>query len=150
VDFQIQQRRKEEEKAAALNERDYTKYDVVVDGASSTGLSKQTAVKKMVTGLWAAGVPAKIIRTATAPKRWLAVQPVEGESVQAAFERQYPTRGTGYWFDLGMGEGDSCWVMPRLGGTKTETYLANLVAAGKGLVIASWSASSSSPAPSGG
>jgi hypothetical protein len=149
VDFQIQQRRKEEEKAAALNERDYTKYDVVVAGASSTGLSKQTAIKTMVTGLWAAGVPAEAIRTATAPKRWLAVQPAEGESVQAAFERQYPTRGTGYWFDLGMGEGESRWVMPRLGGTKTETYLANLVAASKGLESASWSASSSSLAPSG-
>lgn len=141
VDFQIQQRRKEEEKAAALGERDYTKYDVVIAGASGQGLSKQTAIKTMVIGLCAAGVPGEAIRAATASKRWLAVQPAEGESVQSAFERQFPSRGTGYWFDLGMSDGQSCWVMPRLGGTKTETYLANLVATGAGIVEASWSES---------
>jgi hypothetical protein len=150
VDFQIQQRRKEEEKAAALSERDYTKYDIVVAGAAGQGLSKQTAIKTMVTGLWVAGVSAEAIRGATAPKRWLAVQPAEGETVQAAFERQFPSRGTGYWFDLGMSDGQSCWVMPRLGGTKTETYLANLVAAASGLVEASWSASVSPSATSAG
>jgi hypothetical protein len=112
-----------------------------VAGVPASGLSKQTAIKALVTGLSKAGVPGEAIRAAAAPKRWLTVQPAEGESIHDAFGRQYPTRGTGYWFDLGMSDGQSWWVMPTLGGTKTEMYLANLVAAGSGLVEASWSVS---------
>jgi hypothetical protein len=139
VDFQIQQRRKETEKAAARDGRDYTKYDVTVAGTTSAGLSKQTAVKTMVIGLSGSGLPRAAIQGATAPKRWHAVQPLEGESVQAAFERQFPDRGTGYWFDLGISDEQGAWVMARLGGTKTERLLSDLVAAAQGHVPASWS-----------
>jgi len=139
VDFQIQQRRKETEKAAALDGRDYTKYDVTVAGTTSVGLSKQTAIKTLVIRLAGGGLPREAIQDATAPKRWLAVQPMESESVQAAFERQFPDRGTGYWFDLGISDEQGSWVMPRLGGTKTERYLTDLVASAQGQLPASWS-----------
>jgi hypothetical protein len=147
VDFQIQQRHKETEKAASLSGRDYTKYDVAIEGTATGGLSKQTAIKTMVVSLVGAGVPASAVRAATAPKRWLAVQPMDGESVQAAFERQYPARGTGYWFDLGISDENGWWVMPRLGGTKTERYLSQLASAAGDHAVVSWSATELLGAP---
>ena len=122
-----------------MDGKDYTKYDVTVAGTTSAGLSKQTAIKAMVVGLSGSGLPRATIQGATAPKRWHAVQPLEGETVQAAFERQFPDRGTGHWFDLGISDEQGCWVMPRLGGTKAERYLSDLVAAAQGQVSASWS-----------
>jgi hypothetical protein len=61
---------------------------------------------------------------------------MDGESVEAAFRRQHPTRGENYWFDLGLRDDEHAWVMPRLGGRHTEGCLAALEAVAGGTM--SW------------
>jgi endonuclease NucS-like protein len=141
-DFQIKQRDKNVESAAArarASTKDYTKYDLEVGGAELAGLSKQAAVRAVVQHLLERGVPGAVLRSTLTPRRWHAVQPEEAESVEDAFRRQYPGRGTHYWFDLGMSDEQGSWVMPRIGGTKTEGYLDALVAVAGDDVPVRWS-----------
>ena len=125
--FQIQQRKKEtsaiEKKASG---RDFTKYDIAVGGESRREQSKQAAVKFAVQRLLDLGVPLQIVQKATNPKRWITVHPTQTESVAEAFEREFPTRGTHYWFDMRISNTASVWVMPRFGGPETEPFLSAL------------------------
>lgn len=141
ADFQIKQRDKNVETAAAkvrASAKDYTRYDVAIGENRVAGLSKQAAVLRVVRELLAHGVPGSAIRAELRPRRWHPVARLDGESLQDAFHRQHPDRGTHYWFDLGMDDAEGEWVMPRLGGTKTELYLDALVAVGVGRVEVSW------------
>jgi hypothetical protein len=144
ADFQIKQRDKNLETVAAkvrASTKDYTKYDVTVEGKASLGLSKQSAVSHLVRELLHRGIAGHEIRNVLTPKRWLPVQRMDGESVEDAFHRSYPDRGDGYWFDIGMQDGSGVWVMPRLGGTKTELYLQALVNLAADRVPTTWSRS---------
>jgi hypothetical protein len=141
ADFLIKQRDKDLASAAArerASTKDYTKYDVSIDGITSGPLSKQAAIRHTVRRLVEGGIPGLDIRTALTPKRWVPVTRLNGESVKDAYQRQYPHRGIKYWFDIGMREGDVDWVMPRLGGLKTEEYLAALAALGGAALPVSW------------
>ena len=108
ADFQIRQRNKELETAAAkdrASSKDYTKYDVTIAGEDFTGLSKQGAIWRTVRQLLMRGVPGAEIRACITPRRWLSVERLPDERLEDAFQRQYPERGTGYWVDLEMVEG---------------------------------------------
>lgn len=124
-DFQIQQRQKGA--AAAVVRavgRDFTRYDLTLNGDESLGLSKQAAVKLAIQRAHGAGIGVDAIRAVTEPGRWLGVHALEDESVMDAFIREYPNRRpTHLWFDLGVVEDDVSWVIPRFGGPSTEPML---------------------------
>lgn len=131
ADFQVQQRRKGATAAAARvasSTKDFTKYNLTVGQHQLSGQSKQAAVRQAVTLLAAQGVQQSLLREATHPKRWIPVTPEAGESVEEAFRREHPQRGDHYWFDLNLTEGNTAWVMPRLGGRHTEGCLTALAA----------------------
>lgn len=141
-DFQIRQRQKGAESAAAraTGGRDFTKYNLQVADQAHLGLSKQGAIHLLVKELLLSGVAPSSVRAALEPQRWVAVTPEPEESVEDAFRREHPTRGDHYWFDLDAEELDSWWVMPRFGGTRTEAYLAALTALAPQSVAVAWSA----------
>lgn len=146
TDFQIQQRVKGAASAAALasgSGRDFTKYDVRIGDVAYSSLSKQSAIRTVVAELLEAGVAPQALRSALTPNRWVAVRPVDGESVEQAFRRERPLRGGHYWFDLGVTDVDAAWVLPRLGGRRTEQHLRTLEAIAPASVPVTWSAVSS-------
>jgi hypothetical protein len=110
-------------------------------------------VRRVVELLDAAGVPLEQVRAATVPQRWIRVTPAQGENVEAAFHREQPSHGNRYRVDPGLIEGGHdylqwlgidclwlprstprhcAWVMPPLGGRRTEKFLANLARAPDG------------------
>jgi hypothetical protein len=116
-DFQIQQRQKGAATAAARSGRDYTRYDVAVAGQERDGLSKQAAVKFAIQELHRAGVNLGKIKAATWERRWIPVHPAANETIRDAFHRERPTRSpTALWFDLGITEDGTSWVIPQFGG----------------------------------
>ncbi len=144
ADFQVKQRGKDLEAAAAkvkASTKDYTKYDLVIAGELDPHLSKQIAIARAVNGLLAHGIPGAEIRAVLTPNRWVPVSPAAGETVEDAFHRQYPERGDGYWYDIEMADEQGTWVMPRLGGVKTEKYLDALLDLSRGRAQFSWSRS---------
>jgi len=137
-DFQIQQRQKGAAAAVVrASGRDFTRYDLTLDGEFFPHLSKQAAIKLAIQRTHASGVSVDEIRAVIEPGRWLAVHPSPGESVTDAFIREFPTRSPSHlWFDLGVVEDGVSWVIPRLGGTNTEPMLDALkIAAGEMLVL---------------
>jgi len=128
-DFQIQQRQKGAATAAARSGRDYTRYDIAVAGQRRDGLSKQAAVKFAIQELHRAGVSLAKIKAATWERRWIPVRPAAGETLQDAFRREHPARSpTALWFDLGITEDGTSWVIPQFGGLATEQTLDRLAA----------------------
>lgn len=127
TDFQVQQRRKGASTAAARaaeDGRDFTKYDVSRNGEWQTRLSKQGAVKEVLGALRDVGVSPREIREAFLPRRWQPVRVAPGEQTEPAFRRQYPERGSHYWFDLDLVDQEGVsWVPPRIGGRHTEAAL---------------------------
>lgn len=142
ADFQVQQRRKGATAAAARageEGRDYTKYDVAVGGQTWTRLSKQAAVKTVVAQLYDAGVPIEDLREAALGQRRVRVHPQPEEGLEKAFNREHPSRSGGYWFDLDLRDGDDVvWVMPRIGGLRTEQMLSALAQTAVGQVDVEW------------
>jgi hypothetical protein len=132
ADFQVQQRRKGVTAAAArVSEqgRDFTKYDVILADRRLGPLSKQGAVKTAVRELYEARVPLAALRAAALGNRWRVVHPRDGESLEAAFRREHPARGGGWWFDLDLRDDQGAWVMPRVGGRRVEALLSALTQA---------------------
>ncbi len=63
-----------------------------------------------------------------------------------AFRRQYPSRSPGHlWYDLGISEGDTTWVIPRFGGRHTEQILDGLATVAPPHTTLRWSASDTAP-----
>lgn len=127
-DFQVQQRRKDSQSSTPrISARDFTKYDLRVGSATYTGISKQAAVKTAVMGAFAAGVDLAEIMNVTMGHRWVAVQPSPGETAQQAFTRQHPESSPkNRWYDMGITQGDTTWIMPRWGGPDTEILLGEV------------------------
>lgn len=143
-EFQVQQRQKTIEKVAARSTgdgRDYTKYDVALEGYSARGLNKRQAVRALATWLVAMDVDGEQVRSVLTPTRWLAVQPEVGESSEEAFSRQHPGRTPRFWFDVGMVDEAGTWLMPQIGGIRTEEFLSSLEKLGAPHLAATWDAS---------
>jgi hypothetical protein len=129
-DFQIQQRQKGAAAAAVRSGqsgRDYTRYDLTIGDKALTYMSKQAAVKIAIQELHRAGVGLEQIKSVTQENRWVAVHPLADETPEDAFQREYPSRSPNHlWYDLGIREGGTTWVIPRFGGKHTEQILAGL------------------------
>jgi hypothetical protein len=127
-DFQIQQRQKGAAAAVVrAGGRDFTRYDLTLGGEVFQSLSKQAAVKLAIQRIHAAGVGVEAIKSVTEPGRWLGLKPSPDESIIEAFIREYPNRSQSHlWFDLGVVEDGVSWVIPRFGGTGTESKLDEL------------------------
>jgi hypothetical protein len=147
--FQIQQRQKGAATAAVRSGksgRDYTRYDLTIGDQTLTRMSKQAAVKTAIQELHRAGVNLAPIKSVALENRWMAVHPAAGETVENAFHREYPSRSPNHlWFDLGIAEGDTTWVIPRLGGRHTERILDGLASIAPPHTSLKWSASDASP-----
>lgn len=139
-DFQIQQRKKGAAAAVVrTGGRDFTRYDLRFDGELYESVSKQGAVKKAIQRAHSSGVSLEKIQAAAEPGRWLAVHPSPGESVKDAFVREFPERQPSHlWFDLGVVDDGVTWVIPRFGGTGTESMLEGLAAAAAGKLHFVW------------
>jgi hypothetical protein len=127
-DFQIQQRQKVAATTAGrVSGRDFTRYSLSIGGEEFKNLSKQAAVKTAIQKLHEAGVDTSLIRSVTEERRWVAVHPAPNERVEQAFRREYPARSpSSLWFDLGIAEEGTTWVIPRFGWTHTEPMLDRL------------------------
>lgn len=146
-DFQIHQRRKGAATAAVRSGqggRDYTRYDLTIGDHALTHMSKQAAVKVAIRELHRAGVSLASIKSVTQESRWVAVHPAAGETVEDAFRREYPSRSPNHlWYDLGISDGDTTWVIPRFGGQHTERILDGLAGVAPPHTSLKWSASES-------
>lgn len=140
-DFQIQQRQKGAAAAVVrAGGRDFTRYDLTLGGEAFHGLSKQAAVKLAIQRVHAAGVGVNAIQAVTEPGRWLGVHRLEGESVRDAFDREFPTRSPSHlWFDLDVDEKGVSWIIPRFGGTSTESMLEEIRLVAAGTLPLEWS-----------
>ena len=94
-----------------------------------------------VEALLESGVPTARVRSAVLPGRWIAVRPLDGETVQEAFVRAHPQRSSHYWFDTDMADDEGSWVMPRFGGTLTEEHLEALAQVGAPHASVTWARS---------
>jgi len=129
--YQVSVRRKEAEtrQAAAVSGRDFTKYQLIIDGLAQPEDSKQGCVKQAVAMLVERGVPLVEVREAVG-KRWDSVSATSAEEVSSRgfaasvgmtdqwwFDSPYPDVEAGVW-----------WVMRRVGGRETEQVLNRLSA----------------------
>jgi hypothetical protein len=144
-DFQIQQRQKGAATAAVRSGqggRDYTRYDLTIGDKTLPRMSKQAAVKTAIQQLHRAGVSPAQIKAVTQESRWVAVHPGAGETIEEAFSREYPARSPSHlWYDLGISEGDTTWVIPRFGGRHTEHILDGLARVAPPHTTLKWSRS---------
>jgi hypothetical protein len=141
TDFQIQQRAKgaaSAAKEAAAGGRDYTKYDITVEERRYSTLSKQSAVRTVIEELSRRGVAVQSLRQVLFPNRWIPVSPEEHETPEQAFRREHPSRGGHYWFDLNLTDSEGTWIVPRLGGTRTERFLTDLQEIAPSDVTVTW------------
>jgi hypothetical protein len=143
-DFQIQQRQKGAATAAARpsqDGRDYTRYDLTIGTKTLARMSKQAAVKTAIQELHRAGVSTAAIRSVTQQNRWVPVHPAQGETVEQAFRREFPSRSPRHlWYDLGITDGDTTWVIPRFGGRHTEQMLNALASVAPPHTTLAWAA----------
>jgi hypothetical protein len=148
-DFQIQQRQKGAATAAVRSGqsgRDYTRYDLTIGDQTLPRMSKQAAVKTAIQELHRAGVSLAPIKSVTQENRWVAVHPATGETIEDAFRREYPSRSPNHlWYDLGISEGGTTWVIPRFGGRHTEQILDGLASIAPPHTTLKWAASDPSP-----
>jgi hypothetical protein len=122
--------------------RDYTRYDLTIGGKTLHRLSKQAAVKTAIQQLYRAGVSREQIMSATQGNRWLAVNLTAGGTVEEAFRDEHPDRSPNHlWYDLGISEEDTTWVIPRFGGRHTEPMLNQLAAVAPPHTSLEWSRS---------
>jgi hypothetical protein len=145
-DIAEERARRREPKRTPGGSRDYTRYDLTIGDQTLTRMSKQAAVKIAIQGLYRAGVSLAQIKAATYGSRWVAVHPAAGQIVEDAFRREYPSRSPNHlWYDLGITEGDTIWVIPRFGGRRTEQILDGLANIASPNTALTWSASDASP-----
>jgi hypothetical protein len=144
-DFQIQQRQKGAATAAVRSGqggRDYTRYDLTIGDQALSRMSKQAAVKTAIQLLHRAGVSLAQIKSVTQENRWVAVHPGASETIEDAFSREYPSRSPSHlWYDLGISEDSTTWVIPRFGGRHTEPILDGLARVAPPHTTLKWSPS---------
>ncbi|WP_433285545.1 hypothetical protein [Micromonospora sp. CA-244673] len=130
ADYQIRVGRKvaEQERRGSDN-RDWTRYHIVVDGQVLPDENKRRAVRLMIQKLIERGVAAAAIGRVLPPGRF---RPLEGEhqseeAVQAALMQQYPGVEVSRWFtEHAVVEDGRTWVIRRIWGRNTEPTLTTL------------------------
>lgn len=132
ADYQVSVRRKETEtrQAAAVTNRDFTRYELIVNGSVQPSSSKQGTVKQAVAFLNGHGVPLPAIREAIG-KRWKHVEAPSAEAISAPGFGPAHGMPSGWWLDaLYADEAQEgwWWIMARFGGPDTENLLDRLCA----------------------
>ncbi|MCU1621296.1 MAG: hypothetical protein JWL79_141 [Frankiales bacterium] len=130
ADYQVGVRRKEAEArhVTGTTGRDFTRYQLLVDGTPSESLSKQQAVKRAVALLVDRGVAFPLVREAVG-NRWRAVSATNAEAVAAPGFATENGLSRHFWLDAPYPdelEPGKWWVMIRVGGTETEAVLERL------------------------
>lgn len=130
ADYQIRVGRKAaEQERRGTDNRDWTRYHIVVDGQVLPDENKRRAVRLMIEKLIERGVQAAAIGAALSPGRF---RPIEGEhhseeEVQTALAEQYPGVEVRRWFtEHAVVEDGRTWVVRRVWGRNTEPTLTAL------------------------
>lgn len=133
----VQIRRKQTQaRAASVDGRDWTQYDISTPEGRSGPLRKRWAVLALATGLHRAGISAEALAEAIPRSRFLPVDGIlTGAELASAFMASYPgsTKRLGRWFlDAPLHDGERTWVISKMWGTNTEPVLDRLVALAPG------------------
>jgi hypothetical protein len=131
ADYQVRVRRKEQQQERVRTQnRDMTRYHVIVDGEELPATSKRQTMLVMVTHLIERGVPATAIAEVIGPR----LRSIDGEHADptAAFLREYPKQ-TGrkfapeWWYtDHPFTQAGRTWVLDKGWGRDTEPILTAL------------------------
>ncbi|RKN29953.1 PDDEXK family nuclease [Micromonospora musae] len=130
ADYQIRVGRKvaEQERRSSDN-RDWTRYHIVVDGQLLPDENKRRAVRLMLEKLVERGVPAAAIGKVLTPGRF---RPLKGEhhtdeEVRAALAEQYEGVDVSRWFtEHAFVEDGTTWIVRKIWGRNTEPTLNTL------------------------
>lgn len=127
-DYQVRIGRKLAEQERSDN-RDLTRYQIVVDGHPSEDLNKRHAVRRMIQCLVDRGIPAAAIGDRLTPGRFrrLNGEHHTEEDVRTALAEQYPGVTVDAWFtEYAIVEDGRTWILRRSWGRSTEPTLITL------------------------
>lgn len=130
ADYQVRVRRKQQQERVRTQNRDMTRYHVIVDGTVLPHTSKRETMLVMVKNLIERGVPAGEIAEVIGPR----FRSIEGEHEDpaAAFLREYPKQydrkfAPEWWYtDHPFSQEGRTWVLDKGWGRDTEPTLAAL------------------------
>ncbi|MEU7994050.1 hypothetical protein AB0B83_01735 [Micromonospora sp. NPDC049060] len=130
ADYQIRVGRKvAEQERRGTDNRDWTRYHIIVEGQVLPDENKRRAVRLMIEKLIQRGVPAAAIGGALSPGRF---RPIEGEhhgedEVRVALADQYPGVKVSRWFtEHALVQDGRTWVVRKVWGRNTEPTLTTL------------------------
>lgn len=131
AELTVQLRRREQAvKASSTTGKDYTRFIVTTPSGTTEPLAKRQALRALVIGLHAGGVPAAAIATVLPNAKFLPVDgELDGEELIEAFIEAYPNaeRNQHRWFfDTPLHETGRTWVLSKMWGIQTESVLAVL------------------------
>jgi len=108
--------------------RDFSRFNVVVDGTVLPSENKRNSVRVMIAALVERGVPFAELRELLGGH----VRSLEGNpaDIAAAFHGAFPNLDIGWWYaDHPIREGGRTWLLDKAWGVETEAFLNRLVAA---------------------
>jgi hypothetical protein len=141
ADYQVRLRRKDaaRERVVRGEGRDFTRYQVVVDGEALPDENKRNTVRVMVEQLVARGVTAVAIAKVIPAKRWCEVDGERDDPVALAAEMRVKYPGIDiqrrYFLDHPVVQNGKTWVLSNQWGTNTEPTLSALADAFPGAKV---------------
>lgn len=130
ADYQVRLRRKDQQQERVSSDgRDFTRYQVIVDGVVLPDENKRHAVRTMVEKLIEGGVAARAIAEVLSPVRFRSLEgELEGEqAVVAALVAQNPQIDARRWFvEYPIRQDGRTWLLRRQWGLNTEPTLTAL------------------------
>lgn len=129
ADFQVRLRRKQKQEERVHSDgRDFTRYQVIVDGQERPPQNKRRAVLDMVQQLIERDVPARDIGSVLGGRfRSVEGDIEQGDAVAAALRAANPgLKSRGWFVDDAIRQGGRTWVLSKGWGVNTESTLAEL------------------------
>lgn len=129
ADYQVRVRRKEAERERShVSGKDFTRYQIVVDGNALPEDNKRNAVRTMVEQLVLKGLSPESIRSLMASSKWVVLDGAHppGEGVASALEVAYPRIDIPRWFvehPFFDEKNQKTYVLSKMWGRQTEHLL---------------------------
>jgi len=124
-------RRENAVKAAASSGKDLTRFVIITPDGTTDALPKRQAIRALVVGLHAAGVPATSIEQRLPNAKFFSVDgDLDDQDLVDAFVARYPgaKRNLERWFlDTPLHEAGQTWVLSKMWGLSTERILHSLI-----------------------
>jgi hypothetical protein len=139
-DYEIRVRRKEQQQERAQRDnRDRTRYHIILDGQEQPSTSKRQAMRLFVTNLVDRGVSVDQIKPLLHPRCFRSVEGryEDGVAVKAAFAAADPRfDAPRWWCEYPLVEENATWLLTSMWGAETESSLAALAQAFPGAGVA--------------